>query len=323
MTREDHVLIVSTIQDVPTDEIVLRLAALGVSHMRLNTEDYPFASTLTFCPTTNHGKNEFATDAKSLGTPTTIWYRRMRTPSKPDEMDEGVYTFCLQESRAALLGSLLSLDARWMSHPTAVWRAEFKPFQLSLAIKCGLPVPKTLITNDPSAVRSAFAGFDGMIVKPVRSGFIVNEGQEFSIYTSKILEDHLAELDNARFSPAIYQELVPKRFDVRVTIVGERIFAAAIDSQSDPDAAIDWRKTNNPQLPHHEISLPDNVRVKLLEMMKRLGLSFGAIDMVQTPEGKYVFLEVNPSGQWLWLDDKLHLGISDAVASWLAQMVTP
>lgn len=323
MTPEGHVLIVSTIADVATDEIVLRLTALGVSHKRLNTEDYPFTSTLTFLPAKSDENWQFAMDGELLCTPTSIWYRRMRTPSKPDGMDEGVYTFCLQENRAALLGSLLSLDGKWMSHPAAVWRAEFKPFQLSIAVECGLPIPRTIVTNDPSAIRSAFSEFNGMIVKPVRSGFIVNEGQEFSIYTSKIVEEHLADLDDARWSPAIYQQLIPKRFDIRVTRVGERLFAVAIDSQSDPAAIIDWRQTNNPRLPHHAISLPEHVKIKLLNVMKALGLTFGAIDMVQTPDNQFVFLEVNPSGQWLWLDDMLHLGISDAVAGWLAQTVTP
>jgi glutathione synthase/RimK-type ligase-like ATP-grasp enzyme len=319
MTPEPHVLIVSTVADVATDEVVLRLAALGISHRRLNTEDYPFASSLTFRTATKVRKSQFAADGMPLGFPTTIWYRRMRTPSKPDEMDAGVYTFCLQESRAALLGSLLTQDARWMSHPAAIWQAEFKPFQLSVAVACGLLIPRTIITNDPSTIRAAFADFDGMIVKPVRTGFIVNEGQEFSIYTSRILEDHLADIDSARWSPAIYQELLPKKFDIRVTIVGERVFAVAIDSQSDPAATIDWRQTNNPQLPHSSISLPEDISSRLLDMMKRLDLSFGTIDLVETPEGDYVFLEVNPSGQWLWLDDKLDLGISDAVASWLAE----
>jgi len=237
-------------------------------------------------------------------------------------MDAGVYTFCVQESRAAFLGSLLSHDARWMSHPAAIWQAEFKPFQLSVAVDCGLRIPRTLITNDPAEIRTAFADFDGMIVKPVRTGFIVNEGQEFSIYTSRVLKEHLAEIDRARWSPAIYQELVPKRFDIRVTIVGERIFAVAIDSQSDPTATVDWRQTQNPELPHYSVSLPDAIVRRLLDMMKRLDLSFGAVDLIETPDGQYVFLELNPSGQWLWLDDKLHLGISDAVADWLSQEAT-
>jgi glutathione synthase/RimK-type ligase-like ATP-grasp enzyme len=119
-------------------------------------------------------------------------------------------------------------------------------------------------------------------------------------------------------SPAIYQALVPKRFDLRVTIVGQRIFAAAIDSQSDPAAVVDWRHTDNPRLPHHSVSLPEHVADKLLRLMDSFRLTFGAIDMIHTPDDDYVFLEVNPSGQWLWLDDMLEFGISNAVAEWLA-----
>jgi len=259
-------------------------------------------------------------DGEALPLPSRIWYRRIRTPSKPDGMDEDIYTFCLQENRAALLGGIMGITGEWMSHPAAVWQAEFKPFQLGLAASLGLLVPRTVITNDPSEIRTAFAEFDKMIVKPTRSGYIKHKGKEFSIFTSRVLEEHLADLDRARLSPSIYQELVPKRFDIRVTIVGRRIFPAAIDSQSDPAAMVDWRQTDNARLPHHRITLPQEIVDKLFHMMDSLRLTFGAIDLIQTPSGEFVFLEVNPSGQWLWLDDVLKLGISDAVAEWLGAL---
>jgi glutathione synthase/RimK-type ligase-like ATP-grasp enzyme len=233
-------------------------------------------------------------------------------------MDEGIYAFCVQENRAALLGSILGLAAQWMSHPAAVWQSEYKPFQLSLAAKMGLRIPRTVVTNDPLTIRKAFTDFGGMVVKPARTGHVTHSGQDFAIFTSLVLEHHLEELESARWSPAIYQALVPKQFDVRVTIVGRKVFAVAIDSRSDPAATIDWRQTSNPRLPHHPITLPERVTTHLLDMMHLLRLTFGAIDMIQTPSGEYVFLEVNPSGQWLWLDDMLGLGISDAVAEWLA-----
>jgi glutathione synthase/RimK-type ligase-like ATP-grasp enzyme len=110
---------------------------------------------------------------------------------------------------------------------------------------------------------------------------------------------------------------VPKRFDVRVTIVGRQVFAAAIDSQSDLSASIDWRLTDNPALPHHAVTLPESLTANLIRLMECLGLTFGAIDLVERPDGEFVFLEVNPSGQWLWLDRMLDLGISEAVADWL------
>lgn len=315
---EPFVLIVSTIADVATDDVVRRLAARGVPHRRLNTEDYPFSHTFAFLPGKTTEEGWMSSDRELFPVPTAVWYRRMRSPSKPEGMDDDIYTFCLQENRAALLGGIMGRTAHWMSHPAAVWQSEFKPYQLTVASEVGLPIPPTVITNDPPTIRKAFVDFGSMVVKPARSGHVVQAGQEHAIFTSRVLEQHLAELDSARLSPAIYQALVPKRFDLRITIVGKRIFAAAIDSQSDPAAIVDWRHTNNPRLPHHSVSLPDHVTAKLLRLMNSLRLTFGAIDMIQTPDNEYVFLEVNPSGQWLWLDDMLGFGISDAVAEWLA-----
>jgi len=318
MMNDRHVLIVSTIADVATDEVVRCLAARGVPHRRLNTEDYPFTRTFVYRPEPNIGENWLVSEGEPLPAPTTIWYRRLRTPAKPEGMDSGIYAFCLQENRAALLGSIMNRDARWMSHPAAVWQAEYKPFQLSLAADLGLSIPRTIVTNDPAAIKTAFANFGSMVVKPTRTGHLIQNGHEFAIFTSRVLEEHLDQLDNARLSPAIYQALVPKRFDLRITIVGRQIFAAAIESQSDPMAVIDWRQTSNPQLPHHPVHLPEAVASLLLRLMDSLRLTFGAIDMIQTRKGEYVFLEVNPSGQWLWLDDVLEFGISEAVANWLA-----
>jgi glutathione synthase/RimK-type ligase-like ATP-grasp enzyme len=317
MMNSAHVLILSTRADVATDDVVRRLAARGVAHTRLNTEDFPFSRTLAYQP--GKGTDWLTCDGEPLAIPTSVWYRRLRSPSRPQEMDDGVYQFCLQENRAAVLGSALGISAQWMSYPAAVWKSEFKPFQLSLASRLGLPIPPTIITNDPAAIRRAFAQFGSMIAKPAKSGYFTCDGQAFSIFTSRVLEQHLEELDSAKWSPAIYQGLIPKRFDVRVTIVGRRVFAAAIDSQSDPSAIIDWRQTTNPHLPHKKIDLPDRIVTLLMRMMDSLGLTFGAIDLIQSTDGEFVFLEINPNGQWLWIDDILDLGISDAVADWLAQ----
>ncbi|MGH9429268.1 MAG: ATP-grasp ribosomal peptide maturase, partial [Terriglobia bacterium] len=241
---------------------------------------------------------------------------------RPEGMDEGIYNFCLQENRAALLGGIMGLPVRWMNHPAAVWQSEFKPFQLSLAGEVGLSIPRTVVTNDPPTIRQAFVDFGGMVVKPTKSGHVTYKGQDLEIFTSRVLEKHLDELEAARWSPAIYQPVVPKQFDLRVTVVGRKLFSAAIDSQSDPSAVVDWRRTSNTKLPHHAIALPEEVATRIFRLMDSLRLTFGAIDMILTPDGEYVFLEVNPSGQWLWLDDLLSLGISDAIAEWLGERAT-
>jgi glutathione synthase/RimK-type ligase-like ATP-grasp enzyme len=317
--NDRHVLIVSTIADVATDDVIRHLNSRNVQTERINTEDFPFSRTLAFLPSNGTGSVELALDGRLISAPTSIWYRRLRTPPKPPEMDEGIYEFCLQENRAAFTGSMMGFNARWMSHPAAIWQSEYKPYQLRLASDLGLPIPRTVITNDPAAIRAAFDKFGSMIVKPARTGHLVRDGKEYSIFTSCVLKEHLDELESARLSPSIYQELIPKKFDIRVTIVGRKLFAAAIDSQSDPSAEVDWRNTNNPRLPHIPITLPDRIAELLLRMMDVLHLTFGAIDLVQKANGDYLFLEVNPSGQWLWLDDMLNFGISDSIAEWLSE----
>jgi hypothetical protein len=102
-----------------------------------------------------------------------------------------------------------------------------------------------------------------------------------------------------------------------VTIVGRELFSASIDSQSVPSAIVDWRQSETEDLPHSIHQLPQDIQAKCLAYMDALGLSFGALDLVLTPNNEYVFLEVNSSGQWVWIEDKLNLPISETIADWL------
>ncbi|MBN1959418.1 MAG: hypothetical protein JW841_00605 [Deltaproteobacteria bacterium] len=109
-----------------------------------------------------------------------------------------------------------------------------------------------------------------------------------------------------------------KSCDVRVTFVDGELFVAEIDSQQDQDAVIDWRHTPDPKLPHRQADLPKQLQTSIQTLMTALELRFGAIDFIRTPDDDYVFLEVNPNGQWLWLDEQLGFGITRRVAAWLA-----
>lgn len=317
-----HVLVVSTALDASTDEVVARLQGNGVRTTRLDTEHYPFGSLLTsVLDTSTQPWLEATLDGASMRDITSIWYRRIRSPERPSSMNPGVYDFCLRESRSALLGTLLSLSRRVMSPPERVWAAEHKLFQLATAKSVGLRIPETVVTNDAERIRTAFHHFNGqMIAKPVRTGYVDYGFEQHAIYTSQVLEEHIEDLAGAHLSPSIFQPLIPKQSDVRATFVGDSLFVAEIDSQSDPAAIVDWRKTENPALPHQVAALPPLVEERSRVLMQQLGLVFGALDFIRTPEGEWVFLEVNPNGQWLWLDDMLNLGITEAITSWLTQV---
>ncbi len=120
-----------------------------------------------------------------------------------------------------------------------------------------------------------------------------------------------------QLAPVIYQGLIPKSYDIRVTIVDKKVFSAAIDSQSVASAQTDWRQSETEDLPHSVHQLPTSVEAMCLAYMDELGLSFGALDLILTPKNEYVFLEINSAGQWVWIEDKLDLPISKAIAEWL------
>lgn len=315
-----QVLVISTAVDEATDAVVGALHARGATVHRFNTEEFPFHAGLTMSwaagePSAWLRLPEAEVPLSAL---TSCWYRRVRVPLRPAAMEAGPYEFALRESRSAVLGLALSQQMPLMNNPTYTWAAEVKPWQLTAAVRCGLPIPATVITNDPTKVRAAFSSWAGqMIAKPVRSGYLEEGGVGRAIFTSAVRAADLADDDALACAPAIYQRLVPKRCDVRVTVVGRRVFAAEILSQTDPAACIDWRRTSDAHLPHQPATLPVRLEAVLLELCDLLGLQFAAIDLVRTVEDDYVFLEVNPGGQWLWIEDILGYPITGSVADWL------
>jgi glutathione synthase/RimK-type ligase-like ATP-grasp enzyme len=320
------ILIVSTKVDIATDHVVLKLRDLGASPYRINTEDLPLIASSSIALASSHSPSWLWSSGHrtaDLDGVRSVWFRRHRLPLLPREIATQDAEYCLRESEWFLKGALysrtsLARPVEWMSHPAKIQMAESKIYQLSVARSLGLTVPDTLISNDPKRVRSFFKEKGGEVVaKPLRLGYFDYGDRQTGVFTSRVAPDDLEEDTPLGMAPVIYQELLPKLFDIRVTVVGRRVFAAAIDSQSEPTAALDWRRTENKDLPHYAHDLPAQVRDACLNYTAALGLSFGAIDFVLTPRNEYVFLEVNPNGQWVWIEEKLGFPITEAIATWL------
>jgi len=119
-------------------------------------------------------------------------------------------------------------------------------------------------------------------------------------------------------APILAQEYIEKKLELRITIVGQKMFTCAIHSQDSEQTRIDWRRYDFRNVKHLPYQLPEKIKQKLHKLMKIWNLSFGAIDMILTPEGKYVFLEINPNGQWLWIEQLTEMPISRVIAELLA-----
>jgi glutathione synthase/RimK-type ligase-like ATP-grasp enzyme len=317
MTREpDTVLIVTTSYDFAPDYVTPKLEARGVPHFRLNTDEFPMSVEARFDP--EHGLEIRGRAGRIKGTRIkSVWYRRHVAPSLPPESDMGVREFCERESKAFMAGALSTLDTeRWLSSPLAISRAEQKLYQLAFARKLGFRIPRTAAGNNAAAVRK-LSSHGPIVAKAVHSGYITSESGNKGIFTSHVRKTDLEELDELHLAPVIFQEFIEKVSDIRVTVIGEELFAAEILSQTDESSRVDWRAADKPILEHRAHILPGNISVACKALVRGLGLHFGAIDLALDEDGGYTFFEINPNGEWVWLEDYLGFCISDSIAAWL------
>lgn len=314
MESEHPYLIVTNKKDLTSDFIVRELRRRGLAFYRLNTEDAPELS-LTQClggtTSLGDGKRCIRLDAVRAA-----YFRRPLPPYVNPESFSGASANYIREEWSYLLRSLyLELDGKWFNHPNSIILAEDKPRQLRLASEVGFSVPETIITNELGSLQHLFAGGD-VIAKPMKQSLIEDDiGLSRVIYTTSI--SSIGEIDphDLRVVPVIFQRRIDKRIDLRVTVVESNVFAVAINSQKLEVTQTDWRHSSVTDLEHDVFEIPEQIGEKCIEIVHRLNLRFGAIDMALDRFGTYWFLECNPNGQWAWIENRTGLPIAAAIVS--------
>jgi MvdD family ATP-grasp ribosomal peptide maturase len=299
------------------------IARKGGHTIRFDTDRYPTDVRLTAYYgksgderlTLTNGEGEF--DLREV---TAIWHRRLNFGANlPAGLDKQLRHASLGEVSAAAHGMLASLKAFRMDHVRDIRHAENKQLQLQVARELGLNTPRTLTTNDPTAVRAFAKSCEGgMVTKMLSSFAIYDEGKELVVFTNPVKPEDLGDLSGLSLCPATFQELLHKSLEIRVTVVGRRVMSAAVDSQVSARAAHDWRRDGLRMLQDwRPYQLPSDVEEKILSLMDYFSLNYGAIDIILTPDDQHVFLELNPSGEFFWLERTPGLPISDAIADLL------
>ena len=255
-----------------------------------------------------------------------IWWRRPNAPQAPDGYDIPTRAFLNLENLRGFIGVMQQQsDGQdglfWVSKRDRIQIAEFKPLQLQEAQRVGLDVPRTLVTNTPSSVCHFYHDCAGrVIVKAVAKGAIDPNnahhfGNERFVYTSLLTSEDLDELDGVRICAHLFQERIDKLMDLRVVVIGRRIFTVGIHS-SHEHTALDWR-IDYSTLRYSVEQLPAEVEQKVLALVRAFDLQFSSMDFILTPEGKYIFIEANPNGQFLWLSPPTGLPMASAMADLL------
>ena len=307
------ILVISHGHDIHALTVMERLAQRGADAVLFDTARLPTEVPLTI----RHGANGWGAEAHYDGRQLdfthvrAVWWRR----PQPFRIDPAITApeaigFALGEVHAAVAGLWALMDARWINDPERDDKAGRKAWQLKVAHGLGLEIPETCITSDPT-VAQAFAE-----ARPGRWIYKAFSATEATWRETRLLKDgEAALLDAVRFAPVIFQDYIEAAVDLRITIVDGAIFAAAIGSQTTA-YPVDFR------MAMHEAAitpyeLPAEITAKLLALMTALGLVYGAIDMRLTPDGRYVFLEINTAGQWLFIEQATGQAISNALAATL------
>lgn len=311
-----HVLLITNKADVTTDFIVRELAKRQVPFYRFNTEE--LGASVNVELDFNHRRfmlvdsiSETLVDLREIKS---VYFRRPEIKADFKGITKGEQNFLHAELLYTLEGLYRVLqDAAWLNNVYDIRNAENKIYQLLLAEETGFLIPPSLVTNIPERALAFYYEQQQCIIKPVKSGLVEGNEEEGVIFTTELFIDE-QQAERVRPCPVYFQRKISKHCDVRVTVVGDNVFAAAIESQSLEESSVDWRKAGIP-LDHTRIELPSELGQKCIALTRRFALNYSAIDFVLDDYGNYVFLEINPNGQWAWIENRLGYPIAEAITS--------
>ena len=320
-----RVLITTQLDDIHAKVVARVLSERGHEPVLWYGSDFPSRQTISL-DLDGPGEPALRLDGPDLafsGKFDVVWLRRPVDAVLPADMHPGDRVFAQREWYCLTRGfwQTMARDALWINPWANAARAESKTRQLVEAAGVQLSVPRTLCSNDPARIRSFIRENPGeTIYKPFYSSqWKLEDGGTAFAFTAVVTEDDLPDDDVLRLCPGIFQPRISKSHELRVTIIGRHVFAVEIASQALEVAQVDWRAGTR-VLDYRLIALPPEVEARCLALMERLGLAFGCLDFIVTPEGEYVFLELNQMGQFLWLEELVpELPLLDAFCAMLTQ----
>lgn len=322
--RRPTVVLLGQRLDPTLDRVIRGLHEIGTETFRFDLADFPSALEVSVAIHDDDNGDldgTFAIDSRVVAVRdvASVFYWKPRPLGF--ERDHPALRFVEAEARAGLGGILRALHVPWVNDPDASTRLSHKVLQLRLARQLGFRIPETLITNSPDEARLFLKRHDrnGVIYKTVSVPMhAVGDDDYVSIFTSAVPSDSFEQLGLVRNTLCMFQERVARSADIRVTVVGDSVFACALTSGSaSTDSFVDIRELYG-QLCYEPSALPPSVEERLRTMLRDNGLLYGAFDLLLTPDGEYVFLELNPSGLFSWIEYETKQPITAALCAILA-----
>lgn len=315
------VLIITHTEDNEcVEKVSEQINKIGGEVIRFDVDKYPLEIALATVFENNTWQTYIVENEKniSLNDVSAVWFRRSYNLGKGlnNILEKKFLEPALGEVRQTLYGMIEGLRCYHFGRLSQYRRMDSKEDQLKVAHHLGLNIPETCITNNPEVAKSFVLNQENGAVAKMQSGFaIMEDGQEEVVFTNIITKDNLEEIEALTYCPMQFQEMIVKQKELRITIVGDKIFSYEIDSQKLDNAKVDWRKEGVELIedwqPH---KLPTDVKSKLIRLLDYYKTDYGAIDLILNPEGKYYFLEINAAGEFFWIDKLCDNAISEQIA---------
>lgn len=325
------VLVVSHSEDIHVDLVSPLMAHDHVQVFRLNSDFFPrdYQFWYGYASAGIEGEIRHLPSGLSIRLKdiSAVWLRKPARFSFIDaNLSEQEHAFAVEETEHALLGGLYSFNCFWVSHPLQLRGAMWKVEQLQRAVSFGFAIPESLITNLPSKVSQLAAGSpDGIIFKALSSSWLGADKVEpdrqlcNGLATTLLTEQDLSDLSTVSNLPCHFQHYVKKDYELRVTVIGNQLFAARIDSQQDERTEIDCRDMSA-AISYSKYQLPVDWAQRILGFVQSYGLSYSALDFIVTTDQKLIFLENNPNGQFLYIEQLVpELKLCQAMADLLVE----
>src|SRR3989344_5172518 len=234
-----------------------------------------------------------------------IWNRRIMIPDRNKGMPKDLQNLVIDECEKTLDGLLMAHKGKVVNCPQNHFYANNKLDQIKFALKNNINTPDTIVTNDPSKLRYFYNKHKGNICFKLQKGAVIRtpEGNKV-VYTNKVTRKQMKNASLVSGHPSLFQEYIDKEFEIRVVATDRNVTGIAIHSQDSKISKVDYRRYDLENVKYNHIEIPENVKNFCSSMLTHYRLHFGAFDFIYSKEGEYFFLELNPNGQWLWLEEQ-------------------
>jgi hypothetical protein len=323
------ILIVSSPTDVAAVAVERILRRRGADVLLFDTGRFPSEAHLTV--SYREGVPRYAIRTgdheRRFDELTSIWFRRPTPVSAhPSITDDEVRAVVEQDCNEFLESIWDGMTCPMLpGTPSTMKSAQRKAAHMSRAKALGFEVAPTSFTNDPRELLDLYRDQDGRLIHKINSMLVLRarRGTDFKRLTTPVSRRDIAHAESVSLSPIIFQAYVAKQLEVRVTVVGDRVFAAEIHSQQSNRSKIDWRRYDLDATPYFSHELPDELAERCVKLVSESGLTYGTIDLILTPDDRYVFLELNSAGEYCWIEQMTGLPISTAIADFLIAPMHP